>query len=280
MKRLWVVGSVVSMMFGMAGAAPVCPSERLPVDASVQPMQSHWKGKKVAFLGDSITDAHHIGTAKNYWQYLPEMLGIESHIYGINGQQWTGVLDQAKRLKAEMGDSVDAIFIFAGTNDYNGGVPLGEWWTIENQEVNSHGRQMTKPRRIVQKDMGNFRGRINTVMEYLKENFPKQQIILMTPIHRAFATFGGNNIQPDESFPNDIGLYVDAYVNVIKEAANVWSVPVIDLHSLSGLNPLIPAHSPFFNNAKTDLLHPNAEGHKRMARAMMYQMLTLPSDFK
>ncbi|MBP5320936.1 MAG: SGNH/GDSL hydrolase family protein [Kiritimatiellae bacterium] len=275
-----MMGSLVFALCGALEAAPVCPSERLPIDPAAQPMQSHWKGKKVAFLGDSITDANHIGTSKNYWQYLPEILGIESHIYGINGHQWTGVLDQAKRLKAEMGDSVDAIFIFAGTNDFNGSVPLGEWWTIEERKVNAHGQEVTRPRRIMQADMGNFRGRINVVMAYLKELFPRQQIILMTPIHRAFATFGGNNIQPDESFPNGLGLYVDAYVEVIKEAANVWSVPVIDLHSVSGLNPLIPAHSQFFNNPKTDLLHPNAEGHKRIARAMACQMLALPSDFK
>ena len=31
---------------------------------------SQWQGKKVAFLGDSITDKIHIGTEKNYWQFL------------------------------------------------------------------------------------------------------------------------------------------------------------------------------------------------------------------
>ena len=40
--------------------------------------ESHqWKGKKVAFLGDSITDKQRIGTQKCYWEYLAEMLGID-----------------------------------------------------------------------------------------------------------------------------------------------------------------------------------------------------------
>ena len=73
--------------------------------------------EEVAFLGDSITDKIHVGTTKNYWQYLSEMLGLEPFVYGINGHQWNGVLEQAGRLQAERGDDIDAILIFAGTND-------------------------------------------------------------------------------------------------------------------------------------------------------------------
>ena len=36
-------------------------------------MESQWKGKRVAFLGDSITDKKRIGTTKCYWEYLAEM---------------------------------------------------------------------------------------------------------------------------------------------------------------------------------------------------------------
>ena len=97
--------------------------EKMPV--------SQWRGKKVAFLGDSITDKSHVGTTKNYWQYLEEMLGIEAWVYGINGHQWSDIWEQAQRLKDEKGNNVDAIIIFAGTNDYNCGVPLGEWYSYE-----------------------------------------------------------------------------------------------------------------------------------------------------
>ena len=68
-------------------------------------------------MGASITDKIHVGTTKNYWQYLSEMLGLEPFVYGINGHQWNGVLEQAGRLQAERGDDIDAILIFAGTND-------------------------------------------------------------------------------------------------------------------------------------------------------------------
>ena len=102
----------------------------------------------------------------------------------------------------------------------------------------------------------------------------------MTPIHRGYAKFGDNNIQPDESYPNGIGLYVDEYVKAIKEAANVWAVPVIDLNSISGLCPVFDSHTCYFHKEDTDRLHPNADGHYRMAKALMYQLLAYPADFE
>ena len=67
---------------------------------------------------------------------------------------------------------------------------------------------------------------------------------------------------------------------MIKEAANVWAVPVIDLNSISGLFPTNDSHTRYFANGEKDRLHPNAEGHYRMAKALMYQLLAFPSDFE
>lgn len=241
---------------------------------------NHWQGAKVAFLGDSITDAAHIGTTRNYWQDLQDILGIEPWVYGINGHTWEGILNQARRLKEEKGDAVDAIIVFAGTNDFNQGIPIGEWWTYAEEQLNSHGKIMTKPRRTPQTNTNTFRGRINVVMAFLKENFPRQQIILLTPIHRGFAEFGGTNVQPDESFPNDIGIYVEEFVKTIREAGDYWAVPVIDLFSTCGLFPLTPSHAQFFHLKNTDLLHPNAQGHMRIGRTLACQLLNFPSNFK
>jgi len=242
---------------------------------------SQWKGKRVAFLGDSITDKKRIGTKKCYWEYLAEWLHFTPYVYGINGNRMDGILKQAKRLLEEKGDSIDAIFIFAGTNDYNGGVPLGEWYAESERETEVKGgvTERRKYREPVLND-STFRGRINLVMDFLKTYYPEKQIIMLTPIHRAQARFSGNNVQPEELFPNKIGLYVDEYVAAVKETANVWAVPVIDLNSICGLYPLNDSHVRYFHDGKTDRLHPNAKGHERMAKALAYQLLALPSSFE
>ena len=89
---------------------------------------TQWYGKKVAFLGDSITDKCHVGTTKNYWQFLRDYLGIEHLVYGINGWSWAGLVKQAEALKQDHGTDLDAILVFMGTNDYNSNVPLGDWF--------------------------------------------------------------------------------------------------------------------------------------------------------
>lgn len=243
-------------------------------------VKNQWKGKRVVFLGDSITDKQHVGTTKCYWEYLAELLELEAFSYGINGNQMDGLLAQAERLYREQADDVDAIIIFGGTNDYNGGVPLGEWYEEVWRNVPlPDGKVGSRRYRKPAMDAETFRGRINRLMDYLKTHFPTKQIIVLTPLHRGFAQFSTGNVQPEEAYPNRIGIYVDEYVQALKEAGNVWAVPVIDLNSISGLYPMNDAQVGYFHRADTDRLHPNAEGHRRMALALMYQLLAFPASF-
>lgn len=248
-------------------------------EKTAAPIDSDWKGKNVAFLGDSITDKIHACSKKNYWQFLEESLGIAARVYAINGNTFNGVLKQAQKLKAERPD-IDAIIIFAGTNDFNGGAPLGDWYTLGDEQTNADGKTVVRKRRAFSTDTKTFRGRINAVLGFLKENFPDAQIVLLTPIHRSYAKFGEKNVQPDESFPNRIGLYIDSYVDAVKEAGNVWAVPVIDLNALCGLHPNTPAHVKYFANKDTDRLHPNADGHYRIAKTLARQLASLPANFE
>lgn len=278
MKRNYAAFLLAALLLATETAIPLWAARQ--GKTRVITAENPWQGKRVAFLGDSITDKGHIGTEKNYWQYLEEMLGLEALVYGINGHQWSDLPGQAERLKAEQGEAVDAILIFAGTNDFNAGVPLGSWYEEREESVEVSGpKQVKRLRRTPVMDGSTFRGRINRLLSYLKENYPTKQIILLTPLHRSYARFGDDNIQPDESYANARGLFIDAYVDVIKEAGNVWAVPVIDLNSLSGLYPNAAGQARYFHNQAWDRLHPNAAGHYRMAKVLQRQLLTLPADF-
>ena len=87
-----------------------------------------WAGARVAYLGDSITDVNVLRNDTHYWGYLHEWLGITPYVYGKSGHQWHQILGQAERMKQQIGDGFDAIMIFVGTNDYNAGVRIGEWF--------------------------------------------------------------------------------------------------------------------------------------------------------
>ena len=242
-------------------------------------LTTQWQGKRVAFLGDSMTDKRRVGTTYVYWEYLNELLGIESFVYGISGNQWDAIYKQSLKLHDEKATNIDAILIFAGTNDYMHNTPIGEFFTETTKETNFNGKLVTRKYRTPILNDSTFCGRINKAMSYLKNNYPQQQIIIMTPIHRGFAKFNDKNVQPDENFANGQGLYIDSYVAILKQAASYWAVPLIDLYSTSGLFPMAESQLQYFHKKDTDRLHPNALGDYRLAKTIQYQLLGLPSGF-
>jgi lysophospholipase L1-like esterase len=248
-----------------------------------QMLVSHpWQGKRVAYLGDSITDPRNSGSKKKYWGFLQDWLEIVPYVYGVSGRQWDDIPRQAGQLKEEHGQDFDAIIIFCGTNDYNNGVALGEWWDERVTEVEyGHGQpkqMVTRRQRMPSMDRTTFRGRINIALDSLKRTFPTKQIVLLTPIHRSDFHANEKNWQCDESYTNQCGEYLDAYVEAVKEAGNVWAVPVIDWAASSGLFPMLSEYGQYFKS-DSDLLHPNDRGHERLARTLMMQLTALPCTF-
>lgn len=247
----------------------------LLISVSANAFEHPWKSMRVVYLGDSITDPRTTASEKDYWSYLHDWLDATPYVFGRGGHQWTNILSQADKMRQQIGDEFDAIMIFVGTNDYNAGVPIGEWFTEETVTVNADGQDVKRIRRIPVMDRNTYRGRINMILDKLKKMYPTKQIVLLTPIHRAYAKFSDRNVQPDESHQNACGEYVDAYIQSIKEASSIWSVPVIDTHALSGLFPMHKEQQMYFPGGN-DWLHPDEDGHRRFAACLMYQLLTIP----
>jgi lysophospholipase L1-like esterase len=244
-------------------------------------IQHPWAGKRVGYIGDSITDPNCYGNEiKKFWSFLEEWLGITPYVYGISGRQWNDAAHQAEQLKNEHGDDVDGIIVFLGTNDFNSGIPVGDFYAESEEEVMAARGEMkklvTRKKRSLVMDNATLKGRINLGMAKLKSLYPDKQIVLLTPLHRSIANFGDKNVQPDERYQNSCGEYIDAYINAVKEAGNVWGVPVIDLNAVSGMNPMVEEQLIYFHNASFDRLHPNTKGQERMARTLMYALLSLP----
>jgi len=272
---------IISLLLCAALLQPNAQYQMLNAERS---MADHpWYGLRVAFLGDSITDPKAARDKEKWWTFLERWLHLTAYVYAVSGRQWKDLPKQADQLKAQHGDDVDAILVFMGTNDFNAAVPVGEWFDETEEQVlaavHAPKAMTTRKKRTPRMDNTTYRGRINIALDKLKRMYPTKQIVLLTPIHRAYAEFSDNNIQPTEAYQNACGEYFDRYVESVKEAGNIWAVPVIDLNAACGLFPLMEEHHPYFRNSQTDQLHPSDAGYERIARTMLYQLAALPGKF-
>lgn len=253
----------------------------LSLNTNAQTTYVHpWQGKRVAYFGDSITDPKNKASQRKYWQRLQEWLGITPYVYAVSGRQWTDIPRQADMLMKEHGDSVDAIIMLMGTNDYNNGTSIGQWYEERDEEVMyGHGKPKTltaRRRQVACMTDSTYKGRINIALSKVRQMYPDKQIVLLPPIHRGGFYRSETNWQCTEDYTNQCGLYLQEYVDAVKEAANVWAVTVIDMNALCGLFPMKENHGKYFNDSEVDRLHPNDLGHERMAKVLMQQLLTIP----
>jgi lysophospholipase L1-like esterase len=137
----------------------------------------------------------------------------------------------------------DIITIYMGTNDYGHETPMG---TISDTEDIS------------------FYGALNVIISGIKQAQPNAQLVWITPTHRY--GFGTSKILGTkftyDNLPNGRGYSLNDYVNTIKEVCAKYSVPVIDLFNLSGMDPSL---SETRTQYMPDGLHPNAAGHEKIA---------------
>lgn len=240
--------------------------------------KSEWKGKKVAILGDSMSDPGKKVTNKWYYTFLAENLGIIPLPYAKSGYTWKNLELLANQMEQENGDDLDAIFIWAGTNDYRGSVPIGDFFNVTDCIATVGGNEEIRKVREFNLSEDTFSGRINKLLGHLKSRYPEKTIILFTPIHRGYAKFSDKNEQLSEEYSNSIGLFIDDYVNALKRAGEIWSVPVIDLFGESGILPAVDSHTIFIADTDTDRLHPNERGHHRIAKIVEKHLSHIPAS--
>lgn len=216
------------------------------------------KVKKIACLGDSITEGHQA----NGWpwhRYIDQWAknnGIETTVVnlGIGGtliSDGVGNTVQAfvRRLDT-IPEDTDVVTIFGGTNDWGNHAELG---TLESTETST------------------FYGAYKHILEWLAINRPNTKVITMTPLKRYYkgSTTIWKNAQTE---PNNKGNVLGDFVRAVKEVSDLYSVPCVDLHNDSGLNPVLEIVRTKFMG---DGLHPTAEGNKRMYPIILDKMRPL-----
>ena len=208
---------------------------------------NHFAGKKITCVGDSITAGS--GTTKTYWSILDETLQPESMTgMGVAGSCVSAMSDYKTANSplinryASIPES-DIITIYMGTNDYGHETPMG---TINDLEDVS------------------FYGALNVIIPGIQKAQPDAKLVWITPTHRY--GFGTSKLLGTaftyDYLPNGRGYSLNDYVDAIKEVCEKYDVPVIDLFSLSGMDPSL---SEVRTQYMPDGLHPNAAGHEKIA---------------
>ncbi len=235
------------------------------------------KAKVFCFLGDSITEGIGVKIGERYCDIIGSALNVEAVSYGVNGAHTLDLLEQVECMHREQGSAVDTIFVLIGTNDFYYNVPIGNFFEeyIDDFPILYDNKGLVKRTKKRRKrrffyDKKSFCGRLNLLFDRIREYYPITRIVLLTPIHRGYAFLGGDNIQPDDLTTNGIDLFFDEYVECVRKCADIRSVELIDLYRECGLYPLNDNNArAFYCNTKTDRLHPNANGHERMAEVIL-----------
>ncbi|MDD5864330.1 MAG: SGNH/GDSL hydrolase family protein [Firmicutes bacterium] len=200
-------------------------------------------GKKINFLGDSITEGCcATSPEKGYVEVMKRKYRLaQTRNYGISGtriarqripsQEPSFDQDYGSRFD-KMDPDADIIIVFGGTNDFgHGDAPMG----CETDRTPD-----------------TFYGACHYLFSGLIARFPTAEIVVLTPLHRA-----------EEKIPKpDGGWILCDYVRVIRETAAAYGLPVLDLFETSAIRGDDPETAA---RLTADGLHPNDLGHEILA---------------
>lgn len=207
--------------------------------------------KKINFMGDSITEGCGTSRGKKRFTGFFEDRCAVSRNYGVIGSRIARQPDEhitnddcdrdfCLRV-AEMDADADIVFVFGGTNDYgHGEAPLGN---------------------MSDRTPYTFYGAMHTLCRSLIEKYPEAVIAFATPMHR----LNDENPRGDGSKPADVAP-LKKYVEIIREVAEFYSLPVLDLFASSGLQPQVPVIQEKYI---PDGLHPNDDGHRILSEKIL-----------
>lgn len=207
------------------------------------------RGKKIVFLGDSITQGAGATNEENvYLEVCAKKLGAKAVNFGVGGTRIAPQItpsveafcDEYFLLRAKkMDKDADLVVVFGGTNDFgHGDAPFG---------------------RIGDKDPATFCGAYDALIEYLMATYGKEKLIIVYPLRRRNETAtNGDGSKADGSKP--LAEYHDAE-KVVAEKCGLKSV---DFWNDGDLNP----NTPDGNENFADGLHPNDIGHRLLGEKL------------
>lgn len=208
------------------------------------------KDLTINFLGDSITKGVRVSSPDHvYHAILQKEANLKlARNYGISGTRyalqkgtpWRPLNDfedvRSFCERYETMEDADVVVVFGGTNDYgHGDAPLGSF---------------------SDRTPDTFYGACHYLYSGLIKKYLGKTIVIMTPLHRLAETKNTGSIKQC-----GYGTLRD-YVRIIREVAEYYALPVLDLYATSGIQPEIQEIQDMY---MPDGVHPNDNGHAVIA---------------
>ena len=184
----------------------------------------------VTFFGDSITVANNVD--RPWTTIVANALNTSATKNGWSGTTYTsGDREHSAVDRVDEITNQDLVVVEFGVNDFHYGRPLGQFGDT---------------------DTSKFYGALDFVYNKLITNNPTAKFVIMTPMKNH-----GYGTSPDSFTENSDGHYQIDYVNAIKQVADKYSLPVLDMYANSGISAMNETHNQKY---LFDGLHPNQEG--------------------
>lgn len=200
---------------------------------------SWYKGKKIVTFGDSITEG-------NTWQpHIANYFQATSIVRGVGGSVVCtpeGMCGDA-RISTIPSDA-DLIILAGGANDWSRAYELGQVGKGTFSELI-------------------FAEAYELMIKKIVERFPQAKIMAMSLIGGRGRYSDANDIT---EAGNSKGLVINDYSEMIKRVCCYHGIPCIDIHSEAGIN--VFNHTTYIG----DMVHPNSEGGKLIANAVINGM--------
>ena len=203
------------------------------------------EGKKIAFLGDSITRGIYLPDENDCYAKILEraVRWGEFHNHSVPGSRIGEYIGpDPKRIKGsflerypQMPNGMDIVVVFGGTNDFGiGNAPMGAYSDI---------------------DPYTFCGAVNLLFDGLKKKYPDAAVVIILPLHRR-----------DENCPNVYsGAVLEDYTQVICMKALDRNFCVCELRSASGLQ----GDDAYYADFMEDGIHPFEKTHALLAKELL-----------
>lgn len=208
--------------------------------------------KKIACLGDSITQAANLEGMEDYQQYsyptkLAEILGAEEVVnLGIGGSSigryWQ---DAFVDRYMDIPEDTDLILVMGGTND---------GFCLHRENVGNF--EERSPRTLI--------GDLNELMRGLKENYPDAEVVFVTPLPNVLHDI----LRKDRPELMSQRVIVDSMIALARE----YEFDVIDLYDSN----LLDSHdAAVISNYMPDGVHCNPDGYRILAEHIAADLIRL-----